>query len=142
MQRIIKNNQIVDETWHLLPKDFSFDELSNCDDYIVPLQMWRDHAHVLKAREHLRWDGNSRGVHVVMSNEKRKLINRRCSELQRRERPNSIYVESPGDELSPWPAAAGSRHGQNGRLLQARPVLRPDSQRERVRPAHALRLQR
>ena len=51
MQRIIKNNQIVDETWHLLPKDFSFDELSNCDDYIVPLQMWRDHAHVLKARD-------------------------------------------------------------------------------------------
>ncbi|NBA97418.1 DUF934 domain-containing protein [Pseudomonas sp. R5(2019)] len=51
MQRIIKNDQIVDETWHLLPKDFNFDELSNCDDYIVPLQMWRDHAHVLKARD-------------------------------------------------------------------------------------------
>ena len=51
MQRIIKNNQIVDETWHLLPKETSFDELTNCDDYIVPLQMWRDHAHVLKARD-------------------------------------------------------------------------------------------
>ena len=51
MQRIIKNNQIVDETWHLLPKDTAFDELTNCDDYIVPLQMWRDHAHVLKARD-------------------------------------------------------------------------------------------
>ncbi|WP_345790474.1 DUF934 domain-containing protein, partial [Enterobacter sp. Acro-832] len=48
---MITNNQIVDETWHLLPKYFSFDELSNCDDYIVPLQMWRDHAHVLKARD-------------------------------------------------------------------------------------------
>jgi uncharacterized protein (DUF934 family) len=36
MQRIIKNNQIVDETWHLLPKETSFDELTNCDDYIVP----------------------------------------------------------------------------------------------------------
>ncbi len=51
MQRIIKHNQIVDETWHLLPKETSFDELTNCDDYIVPLQMWRDHAHALKARD-------------------------------------------------------------------------------------------
>ncbi|AIR90707.1 DUF934 domain-containing protein [Pseudomonas cremoricolorata] len=51
MQRIIKNQQIIDETWHLLPKDASFDELSNCDDYIVPLQMWRDHGHALKARD-------------------------------------------------------------------------------------------
>ncbi|WP_313643723.1 DUF934 domain-containing protein [Pseudomonas sp.] len=51
MQRIIKHNQIVDETWHLLPKETSFDALTNCDDYIVPLQMWRDHAHVLKARD-------------------------------------------------------------------------------------------
>ena len=51
MQRIIKNNQLVDETWHLLPKDASFDELTNCDDYIVPLQLWRDHAHALKARD-------------------------------------------------------------------------------------------
>lgn len=51
MQRIIKNNQIVDETWHLLPKDVSFDELTNCDDYIVPLQLWRDHGHALKARD-------------------------------------------------------------------------------------------
>ncbi|WP_412460218.1 DUF934 domain-containing protein [Pseudomonas sp. SC11] len=51
MQRIIKHNEIVDETWHLLPKDASFDELSNCDDYIVPLQMWRDHGHALLARD-------------------------------------------------------------------------------------------
>ena len=51
MQRIIKNNQIVDETWHLLPKETSFDELTNCDDYIVPLQLWREHAHALKARD-------------------------------------------------------------------------------------------
>ncbi|MEE1865909.1 MULTISPECIES: DUF934 domain-containing protein [Pseudomonas] len=51
MQRIIKNNEIVDETWHLLPKDANFDELTNCDDYIVPLQLWRDHGHALKARD-------------------------------------------------------------------------------------------
>ncbi|MDO7909424.1 DUF934 domain-containing protein [Pseudomonas monteilii] len=51
MQRIIKHQQIVDETWHLLPKDASFDELTNCDDYIVPLQLWRDHGHALKVRD-------------------------------------------------------------------------------------------
>ena len=51
MQRIIKNNQVVDETWHLLPKDVTLDELSNCDDYIVPLNLWREHAHALKARD-------------------------------------------------------------------------------------------
>jgi uncharacterized protein (DUF934 family) len=51
MQRIIKHQQIVDETWHLLPKDASFDELTNCDDYIVPLQLWRDHGPALKARD-------------------------------------------------------------------------------------------
>ena len=51
MQRIIKNNEIVDETWHLLPKDVTLDELTNCDDYIVPLQLWRDHGHALKARD-------------------------------------------------------------------------------------------
>ncbi len=51
MQRIIKNNQIVDETWHLLPKDVTLDQLTNCDDYIVPLQLWREHAHALKARD-------------------------------------------------------------------------------------------
>ncbi|MBP3934699.1 MAG: oxidoreductase, partial [Pseudomonas sp.] len=28
MQRIIKNNQVIDETWHLLPKETSFDEIS------------------------------------------------------------------------------------------------------------------
>ena len=51
-------------------------------------------GHMLKARAQLPWDGSPRGVHVVLSNEKRKLINRRCSELRRRERPNSVYVES------------------------------------------------
>jgi len=51
MQRIIKNNAVVDETWHLLPKDVTLDELTNCDDYIVPLHLWREHAHALKARD-------------------------------------------------------------------------------------------
>ena len=51
MQRIIKNGQIIDETWHLLPKDATLDGLSNCDDLIVPLALWREHAHALKARD-------------------------------------------------------------------------------------------
>ncbi|TYP66183.1 DUF934 domain-containing protein [Stutzerimonas stutzeri] len=51
MQRIIKDGQVIDETWHLLPKDVTLDGLSNCDDLIVPLQLWLDHAHALKARD-------------------------------------------------------------------------------------------
>ncbi len=51
MQRIIKNNQVIDETWHLLPKETSFDELPNCDDLIVPLSLWREHGHALQARD-------------------------------------------------------------------------------------------
>jgi uncharacterized protein (DUF934 family) len=51
MQRIIKNDQVIDETWHLLPADSTFEGLTNCDDLIVPLSLWRDHAHALKARD-------------------------------------------------------------------------------------------
>jgi len=51
MQRIIKNGQILDETWHLLPKDTTLDQLSNCDDLIVPLALWVEHSTALKARD-------------------------------------------------------------------------------------------
>ena len=51
MQRIIKNGQVIDESWHLLDKDSSLDGLSNSDDLIVPLALWREHAHALKARD-------------------------------------------------------------------------------------------
>ncbi|MES2820061.1 MAG: DUF934 domain-containing protein [Pseudomonadota bacterium] len=51
MQRIIKNGELIDETWHLLPKDTTLDGLSNCDDLIVPLALWCDHGHALKARD-------------------------------------------------------------------------------------------
>jgi len=51
MQRIIKGDQVVDETWHLLPKEQTLDDLSNCDDVIVPLSLWLAHAHALKARD-------------------------------------------------------------------------------------------
>lgn len=51
MQRIIKNGQVVDESWHLLPKETTLEELSNCDDLIVPLALWVEHGHALKARD-------------------------------------------------------------------------------------------
>jgi uncharacterized protein (DUF934 family) len=51
MQRIIKNGQVIDETWHLLPRGTTLDELSNSDDYIVPLELWVEHSHALKARD-------------------------------------------------------------------------------------------
>lgn len=51
MQRIIKNGQVIDESWHLLAKDSSLDGLSNTDDLIVPLSLWREHAYALKARD-------------------------------------------------------------------------------------------
>ncbi|WP_447591071.1 DUF934 domain-containing protein [Aquipseudomonas campi] len=51
MQRIIKNGQVIDESWHLLPKETTLDDLSNCDDLIVPLALWVEHGHALKARD-------------------------------------------------------------------------------------------
>lgn len=51
MQRIIKGDQVVDENWHLLPRDATLDGLSNSDDIIVPMSLWLDHAHALKARD-------------------------------------------------------------------------------------------
>lgn len=51
MQRIIKNGQVVDETWQQLAKDITLDEVANCGDIIVPLALWREHAHALKARD-------------------------------------------------------------------------------------------
>lgn len=51
MQRIIKKDQVIDDTWHLLPKDATLDGLSNSDDVIVPLALWLEHAHALKARD-------------------------------------------------------------------------------------------
>lgn len=51
MQRIIKIDQVIDDTWELLNKDASFDELSNSGDIIVPLTMWREHSTALKARD-------------------------------------------------------------------------------------------
>jgi len=51
MQQIIKNGALVPESWHLLPKGSGLDSLPNSDDVIVPLALWLEHAHALKARD-------------------------------------------------------------------------------------------
>ncbi|WP_150304000.1 DUF934 domain-containing protein [Pseudomonas saliphila] len=51
MQRIIKGDQVIDETWHLLPRDVTLAELSNSDDLLVPLPLWQEHSHALLARD-------------------------------------------------------------------------------------------
>ena len=51
MQRIIKNGQIIDETWQLLPKDASLDDIRNSGDIIVPLALWVEHDRALLARD-------------------------------------------------------------------------------------------
>lgn len=51
MRQIIKDNQVVPDTWELLPKDATLDQLTNAGDVIVPLAMWLEHAHALKARD-------------------------------------------------------------------------------------------
>ena len=51
MQRIIKNGQIIDETWQLLPKDASLDDIRNSGDIIVSLALWVEHDRALLARD-------------------------------------------------------------------------------------------
>ena len=51
MQQIIKGNEVVQDSWELLPKDASLDQLTNTGDVIVPLALWLEHAHALKARD-------------------------------------------------------------------------------------------
>ena len=51
MQQLIKGNEVVQDNWELLPKDASLEQLTNSGDIIVPLVMWLEHAHALKARD-------------------------------------------------------------------------------------------
>ncbi len=51
MQRIIKNGEVIDERWHLLPVDATLDGISNSDDLIVPLGLWLESSHALKVRD-------------------------------------------------------------------------------------------
>ena len=51
MQQLIKGDALIKETWHLLPAETTLEGLSNSDDLIVPLNLWLDHSHALKARD-------------------------------------------------------------------------------------------
>ena len=51
MQRIIKNGEVIDERWHLLPVDATLDGISNSDDLIVPLGLWLASSHALMVRD-------------------------------------------------------------------------------------------
>ena len=51
MQQIIKGNEVVQDTWELLPKDATLEQVTNAGDVIVPLALWLEHAHALKARD-------------------------------------------------------------------------------------------
>lgn len=51
MRQIIKGNEVVQDTWEIVPKDATLEQLTNTGDVIVPLAMWLEHAHALQARE-------------------------------------------------------------------------------------------
>ena len=51
MRQIIKGNEVVQDTWELLPKDATLEHVTNAGDVIVPLALWLEHAHALKARD-------------------------------------------------------------------------------------------
>lgn len=51
MQRLIKNGEVITDSWHLLDKDATLDGLPNSDSIIVPLALWLEHSHALKARD-------------------------------------------------------------------------------------------
>lgn len=51
MQKIIKNAQIVNDSWHLLAVDSSLATIPNADDIIVPLCLWQEHKHLLQKRD-------------------------------------------------------------------------------------------
>ena len=99
MQRIIKNGALVDETWHLLPADASLDGISNSDDLIVPLQLWLDNKHALKAR-----DGQT-GVWLLAGEEVETLVD--------------DLADLPLIALD-FPAFTDGRHFSSARLLRER----------------------
>ncbi len=51
MQRIIKDRQVVDDRWHLLPKDATLESVPNSDDVIIPLALWLEHGLALRGRD-------------------------------------------------------------------------------------------
>lgn len=53
MPRIIKNRQIVENSWTLLPADASLDDALNTPQAIIPLALWQAHSDELSALDPL-----------------------------------------------------------------------------------------
>ena len=51
MRQIIKGNEVIQDTWELLPKDATLEQVTNAGDVIVPLALWLEHSHALTARD-------------------------------------------------------------------------------------------
>lgn len=51
MQKIIKDAQIANDSWHLLAIDTSLENIANCDDVIVPFALWLEHKQLLQKRD-------------------------------------------------------------------------------------------
>ncbi|MBH9340278.1 DUF934 domain-containing protein [Pseudomonas aeruginosa] len=51
MQRIIKDRQVVDDRWHVLPKDATLESVPNSDDVIIPQALWLEHGPALRGRD-------------------------------------------------------------------------------------------
>ena len=51
MQRIIKDRQVVDDRWHLLPKDATLESVPNSDDVIIPLALWLESTPRARGRD-------------------------------------------------------------------------------------------
>ena len=62
MQRIIKDRQVVDDRWHLLPKDATLESVPNSDDVIIPLALWLEHGPALRATAAWGLAGRGRGA--------------------------------------------------------------------------------
>ena len=51
MQQIIKNGEILDDSWQLLAKESRLEELPDTGDLILPLALWLEHGQALQARD-------------------------------------------------------------------------------------------
>lgn len=51
MQKIIKDAQIINDTWHFLTTETIIEDIANSDDIIVPLALWQEHKGLLQNRD-------------------------------------------------------------------------------------------
>lgn len=49
MPRIIKNREVIEDQWSLLPADATLQDALNCQQPIVPLALWQEHSAELRS---------------------------------------------------------------------------------------------